>query len=182
MDIREQILRDDVRREFRAGDLELLAAIMRTEGAEEDAGGGMMGAVGRALDMQTRIGGGYPYGAQYPFGISIAGDIVTVYETVVYRGGVAHVIETQELQITADNDYLAMQCIPGDTPAKDVFSIILWPNDDGVPQDKTTPIEAIYRAIHQFHLETVMVGEDEVKTASWLRALWRSCDLGTMGY
>jgi hypothetical protein len=182
MDIREQVMADDVRREFRAGDLDVLMAVLRAEGAGDDAGGGLVAGGGKPLDMQTRIGGGYPYGPEYPFGISIAGDIVTVYETVVYRGGMAHVIEQQELKITADNDYLAMQCIPGDTPAKDVFSIILWPNDDGVPQDATTPIEAIYRAIHQFHLETVMVGEDEVKTASWLRALWRSCDLGTMGY
>ena len=121
----------------------------------------------------------YPFGPQYPFGIKITGDIVTVYETVVYRGGVAHVIGRQTLQITTDDDYIAMKCVPGETAVDDVFGFEVWPDADGCPCDRNG---VIYRAIHQFHLDTVMVDEVEVKTASWLRALWRSCDLGTMGY
>lgn len=171
MDIREQVMADDVRREFRAGDLDVLMAILRAEDAGDDAGGGLVAGGGKPLDMQTRIGGGYPFGREYPWGIAITGDTVTVYEQIIYRGGVAHVIATQDVQITANNDYLAMKCVPGDTPAADVFSIERWPDADGVPEDTSG---AIYRAIHQFSLAS--------GAASWLRACWLPCDLGTMGY
>ena len=121
----------------------------------------------------------YPFGPQYPFGISIAGDIVAVYETVVYRGGAAHVIGPQTLQIATEGDYIAMKCVPGARAVDDVFGFEVWPSGDGIPHDKDG---AIYRAIHQFSLATITVDEVEVKTASWLRALWRPGDLGTMGY
>lgn len=56
MGIREQIMADDVRKEFRAGDLDLLASILRAEGAAEDGAGGLVPGGQKALDMQAGIG------------------------------------------------------------------------------------------------------------------------------
>lgn len=90
MGIREQAMRDDLRREYRAGDLELLSAILRTEAEAGDAGGGMVGGEGKRPDMQARIGDGYPYGDKWNFGVEFSEDDVTVHGGVIYRAGVAY--------------------------------------------------------------------------------------------
>lgn len=171
MGIREQAMQDDLRREYRAGDLELLATILRTEADAGDAGGGMVGGEGKRPDMQARIGGGYPYGAEYPFGISISGAVVTFYEQIVYRGGVALTLAMGNVTITTDGDWVALKVTPTATAGEDTLALVRWPEADGVPADKDG---FIYRGLHKFNFA------DGV--ATWAKAGWVGGELGMMGY
>jgi hypothetical protein len=173
MGIREQAMQDDLRREYRAGDLELLAAVLRTEAEAGDAGGGMVGGEGKRPDMQARIGGGYPFGAEYPFGISITGAVVTVFWQIVYRGGVPHTLAEGTVTITTDGDWVALKLAPGKTPAEDALSLVRWPAADGLPGDKAAD-GCLYRGLHKFAFAGGV--------ATWQKAGWVGGDLGMMGY
>ena len=171
MGIREQAMRDDLRREYRAGDIELLSAILRTEAEAGDAGGGMVGGEGKRPDMQARIGDGYPYGAEYPFGIDIAGAVVTVFAQIVYRGGVALALAQGNVTITTDGDWIALRVAPAAAAGEDTLALVRWPAANGVPADKDG---FIYRGLHKFHFAAGV--------ATWEKAGWVGGDLGMMGY
>jgi hypothetical protein len=171
MGIREQAMQDDLRREFRAGDLELLAAVLRAESAAADEGGGMVGAPQKSLDMQSAIGSGYPFGAEYPFGISISGTAVTVYPQIVYHGGQA--LETEETTVTilADGDWVVIEFDPdASTPAVVVKQ---WDASAGLPRDHDG---LLVRGIWRFALD----GEVGAEVASLERAGWAPGNLAMM--
>lgn len=123
-------------------------------------------------EERPHAGAGYPFGEQYPFGISISGADVTVHKQLVYRGGIAKEIPETTVTLATDGDWVVLKLVPGGTTATDVWSIERWPDADGLPQDKAN--EAIYRGLHQFDFA--------YGKAAWRAAGWMPGDLGMMGY
>jgi len=114
---------------------------------------------------------GYPFGAEYPFGISISGAVVTVYEQVVYRGGVPLTLAKDTVTIETDGDWVALQITPSSEAGSDTLALVRWPAADGVPGDKDG---CVYRGLHKFNFA------DNV--ATWAKAGWVGGDLSMMGY
>jgi hypothetical protein len=114
---------------------------------------------------------GYPFGPKYPFGISISGAAVTVYEQVVYRGGVPLTLAQGNVTITTDGDWVALKVTPAATAGEDTLALVRWPEADGVPADKDG---FIYRGLHKFHFASGV--------ATWEKAGWVGGDLAMMGY
>lgn len=169
MGFREQIVQDDMRREFRAGDLELLAAIMRAEGEVGDAGGRMIEMPAKALDMESAVAvAGYPFGPEYPFGIAIDGAAVTVYEHFIYRGGVPMKVAEKALTITG-SQWIDLAYDPTADTAEYVLADVNVSNDPSEDADGF-----VYRSLHNFSLV------DGV--ATWVKAGWVGSELAMMGY
>ena len=114
---------------------------------------------------------GYPFGAEYPFGISISGAVVTVYRLIVYRGGVALELAHGNVTITTDGDWIALRVAPAAAAGEDTLALVRWPAADGVPADKDG---FIYRGLHKFHFAAGV--------ATWEKAGWVGGELGMMGY
>jgi hypothetical protein len=83
MGMREQVLQDDLRREFRAADLELLASILRADGQAGDAGGRLVPFEGKPLDMATGSAGLPEGGEEYQV-VQRDGDGEAVWDWVRY--------------------------------------------------------------------------------------------------
>jgi hypothetical protein len=114
---------------------------------------------------------GYPFGPKYPFGISISGAAVTVYEQVVYRGGVPLTLAQGNVTITTDGDWVALKVTPAATAGEDTLALVRWPAADGVPADKDG---VVYRGLHKFAFASGV--------ATWQKAGWGGGDLSVMGY
>jgi hypothetical protein len=126
----------------------------------DDARGSFPGAASR-----------YPFGPEYPFGISIDGAVVTVYPQIVYRGGVALTLAQGNVTITTDGDWIALRVTPTAAAGEDTLAQVRWPSADGVPADKDG---FIYRGLHKFHFAAGV--------ATWEKAGWVGGELGMMGY
>lgn len=122
--------------------------------------------------LQRRIVG-YPFGAEFPFGIAVSGAVVTVYEQVVYRGGVPLTLATGTVTIEADGDWVALKVTPADTAGADTLAVVRWPAADGLPCDKAAD-GCIYRGLHKFAFAD--------GRATWRKAGWVGGDIGMMGY
>lgn len=117
--------------------------------------------------------GEYPYGSEYNFGIKINEAVVTVYASVVYRGGKSLEIDETEVTILADGDWIALKY----DPETDTATVEQWDAADGVPEDKNG---YLYRGLHKFGY-TAADG-DVPAQASWeFSSLWGG-ELGMMGY
>lgn len=112
---------------------------------------------------------GYPFGEEYPFGISIDGAVVTVYPQIVYHGGTALEVGKTTIKIKADGDWIALQYDP-DTEAA---TLIRWPAASGLPQDHDG---LLVRGIWRFAL----AGEEGAEAASLDRAGWSPGNLAMM--
>jgi hypothetical protein len=91
--------------------------------------------------------GGYPFGPRFNFGVTIDGAVVTIHAGLVYRGGVAAEVAETDVTITTDGDWIALKLVPGETPDEDAWSLVRWPDADGLPQDHDG---ALYRGLYQF--------------------------------
>jgi hypothetical protein len=89
----------------------------------------------------------YPFGRKWNFGIRINGAVVTIFAGLVYRGGVAAAVAKTDVEITTDGDWIALKLVPGETPDEDAWSLVRWPDADGLPQDHDG---ALYRGLYQF--------------------------------
>ena len=118
--------------------------------------------------------GGYPFGAEYPFGISISGAAVTVYEQVVYRGGVPLKLAASTVTITADYDWAVLKIVPAASKGEDTLSLVRMADAGGYPPGDDQGNGWILRGLHQFRLAN--------GAASWHKAGWVGADLGMMGY
>jgi len=167
--------------ERKAGELEADLRQMRHELARmdaieedvEDLFGELDERAAPDVPMHVKLRGaeGYPFGVEYPFGISISGAAVTVYEQVVYRGGVPLTLATDTVTIETDGDWVALQIAPSSEAGSDTLALVRWPAADGVPADKDG---FIYRGLHKFNFA------DDV--ATWAKAGWVGGDLSMMGY
>lgn len=116
----------------------------------------------------------YPFGPEYPFGISIDGAVVTVYSQIVYRGGVPLKLAESTVTITADYDWAVLKIVPAASEGEDTLSLVRMADDGGYPPDDDQGNGWILRGLHQFRL---VAGD-----ASWHKAGWVGADLGMMGY
>jgi hypothetical protein len=89
----------------------------------------------------------YPFGSKWNFGIRIIDAVVTIFAGLVYRGGVAAAVAKTDVEITTDGDWIVLKLVPGETPDEDAWSLVLWPDADGLPQDHDG---ALYRGLYQF--------------------------------
>lgn len=114
---------------------------------------------------------GYPFGAEYPFGISISGAVVTVYPQIVYHGGTALETEQTDVTILADKDWIIIEFDPdASTPAVVVKQ---WTAASGLPRDHDG---LLVRGIWRFAL----AGEEGAEAASLDRAGWSPGNLAMM--
>ncbi|HQL25200.1 MAG TPA: hypothetical protein PKY95_12340, partial [candidate division Zixibacteria bacterium] len=105
----------------------------------------------------------YPFGPEYPFGISIDGAVVTVYPQIVYHGGTALETEQTDVTILADKDWIIIEFDPdASTPA---VVVKRWDAASGLPQDHDG---LLVRGIWRFAL----AGEEGAEAASLDRAGW----------
>ncbi|MDI9546088.1 MAG: hypothetical protein QM346_00670 [Chloroflexota bacterium] len=113
----------------------------------------------------------YPFGPEYPFGISIDGAVVTVYPQIVYHGGTALETEQTDVTILADKDWIIIEFDPdASTPA---VVVKRWDASRGLPRDHDG---LLVRGIWRFAL----AGEEGAKAASLDRAGWAPGNLGMM--
>jgi hypothetical protein len=137
-------------------------------------GWGWQIVVGDGSDTETPPGleaGGYPFGPQYPWGIKIAGAVVTVYAQIFYRGGVPKTCAQKNVTITTDGDWVVLRFRPADTPGAVSLTLDRWPAADGTPADKDG---YVYRGLHKFAFANGV--------ATWQKAGWVGGDLSVMGY
>lgn len=116
----------------------------------------------------------YPFGAQYPFGISIDGAAVTVHAQVIYRGGVPLKLAESTVTITADYDWAVLKIVPAASEGEDTLSLVRMADAGGYPPGDDQGNGWILRGLHQFRLAN--------GAASWHKAGWVGADLGMMGY
>jgi hypothetical protein len=67
----------------------------------------------RVLDLSPvrvrALSRGYPYGARFNFGISLAGAVVTVHPSICWRKGRAVAIAETPITLTTDGDWIALR-------------------------------------------------------------------------
>jgi len=113
----------------------------------------------------------YPFGPEYPFGISIDGAVVTVYPQIVYHGGTALETEQTDVTILADKDWIIIEFDPdASTPA---VVVKRWDASSGLPRDHDG---LLVRGIWRFALDV----EEGAKAASLDRAGWSPGNLAMM--
>lgn len=123
--------------------------------------------------------GGYPFGAQHNFGISIAGAVVTILRAVVKRGGKVYEVDVStgaEVTITADDDWVALEVTPKDVPGDDTFEFKRYAvGTEGPPKDH----DGLWvYPLHQFTLTEV----EGVNYARWKFGMYFDGVLGMMGH
>jgi len=175
MGIRDDTLMDDMMRAWQAADRRAMLAIQTAVGQDEEQEGFVGERPGR-MKVETGIETGrYPFGAEYPFGITIAGADVTVHEQIVYRGGVPLKLAGTTVTITTDYDWVVLKLTPATAEGEDTLTVVRYAADvAGMPPADDKVNGWLLRGLHRFRFAAGV--------ATWDKAGWMPSDAGLMGY
>jgi hypothetical protein len=138
----------------------------------EDAGGDQLLLPRLRKPVLEECKNAYPFGPRHNFGISINGAIVTIYRSVVYRGGFGISVAQDTVTIGADGGWIVLKVSPRGTPETDAHTYALVVADITQPPDDADGY--LIRGLHHF----VLV--DSIAQLDF--SLGFDGDIGMMGY